>query len=116
MEPKQLEKLTITALEDMKAVDITSIYVKPLTDITEYIIICTGTSSRHTASIADHLVTQAKSKGVKPLGVEGDEFGEWILVDLGDAVIHIMLAQVREFYNLEKLWNMAEESRKTSAD
>lgn len=113
MQSKQLQKLVIQALEDYKGVDITDLDIRDLTDIADRMIICSGTSKRHVQSMAENVVMQAKAAGIEPLGVEGKEFGEWVLIDLGDVVVHIMLPQIREFYSLEKLWKTTKELRKT---
>jgi ribosome-associated protein len=111
MQPANLLKFVLHILDEMKAEEITSIDVTPLTDITEAMVVCCGTSNRHTKSIANRLLTESKQQGIQPLGVEGQETGEWILVDLGDVVVHIMLPQTRDFYSLEKLWNSARQLR-----
>ncbi len=103
---ERLLKTTLAALEDMKAIDIRVIDVRDQTSITDIMVIASGTSTRHVKSIADNVELEAKKIGVKALGVEGDKGAEWILVDLADVVVHIMLPQVREFYALEKLWSV----------
>lgn len=91
-------------LNDMKALDITEIHVAPLTSIADWMIICTGTSTRHVKAIADKLVEVMKHQGHQPLGVEGAQEAEWVLVDLNTIIVHVMLSQTRAFYALEKLW------------
>jgi ribosome-associated protein len=102
----RLLQTTLAALEDMKAVDIRVIDVRGQTSITDIMIIASGTSTRHVKAIADNVELQAKKIGVQALGVEGDKGSEWILVDLVDVVVHVMMPEVREFYALEKLWSV----------
>lgn len=104
MPKNKLREQVTQILEDMKAIDIVALDVRKLTEITDTMIICSGTSSRHTQAMAERVMTEQKEKGLPVLGVEGTDTGEWILVDLGDVVVHIMLAATREFYSLEKLW------------
>jgi len=101
--PPQL-KVVKDALADMKAVDARVLDVRGLTDISDYMVIASGTSDRHVRSIADNVVRMAKAAGVRPFGVEGAKDGEWVLVDLPDVMVHVMLPRVREFYGLEQLW------------
>ncbi len=89
----------------MKAVNVKVIDVRGLTDVADTLIIASGTSDRHVRSIADRVIEQAKANGVRPLGTEGEGEGEWVLVDLQDIVVHVMLPRVREFYALERLWD-----------
>jgi ribosome-associated protein len=89
----------------MKAVNIRALDVRGLTDIADTLIVASGTSDRHVRSIADHVIEQAKRNGFRPLGTEGEREGEWVLVDLQDVVVHVMLPRVREFYGLERLWD-----------
>jgi ribosome-associated protein len=105
---KELVELVERALDDLKAVDIKILEVSGLTSITDYMVIAGGTSDRHVRSIADNVVEQAKEAGAEVLGIEGHEFGEWVLVDLTDVVVHIMQPRVRDFYKLENLWNLGE--------
>lgn len=106
MHSKKLASLAEAALEDMKARDIRVIDVRKLTTVTDYMIIASGTSDRHVRSIADRLVEKATAAGCEPLGMEGEEAGEWVLVDLQDVVVHVMLGKMRDFYKLENLWEM----------
>ena len=102
----KLKQLAITALEDLKAEDITVIDVIGKTTVTDWIIVATGSSSRHVKSIANNVVIEAKNANQKPLGIEGEGEGEWVLVDLGDVIVHVMQRQVREYYDLESLWSV----------
>jgi len=106
MKTTPLNPLVKAAIEDIKGLDFRSIDVRELTTITDYMVLCTGTSNRHVKSIADNILAKAKEAGYRPLGVEGLEGGEWVLVDLGDVVAHVMQAQTRAFYQLEKLWDV----------
>lgn len=94
------------ALDELKAKDVVELDVRGKTSIADYIIVAGGTSTRHVKSIADEVVKYAKKAGMQPLGVEGQREAEWVLVDLGDIIVHIMLPRVREFYGLERLWSV----------
>jgi ribosome-associated protein len=111
LQNEELVQLAVDALEDMKAKDITVIDVRGKTSVTDYMVIASGTSSRHVKSLADNVLEKMKEKGVRPLGSEGLEGGEWALLDLGDVVVHAMQVATRQFYDLERLWQGAEQSR-----
>ena len=106
IEADELLAITLAALEDMKAVDVRVIDVRDLTTITDVMVIAGGTSTRHVKAIADNVALEAKRHGVTALGVEGDKGAEWILVDLADVVVHVMMPEIRAFYALEKLWSV----------
>ena len=99
-----LQEIVLGALADMKAVDVKSLDVRGLTDITDTMVVASGTSDRHVRSITDRVVQRCKEAGFRPFGLEGERDGEWVLLDLQDVVLHVMLPRVREFYALEKLW------------
>jgi len=102
--PQTLLRIVNAALDDMKAVNVKVMDVRHLTDITDIVVIASGNSDRHVKSIADRVTQLAKQSNFRPIGVEGATAGEWVLVDLNDIVVHVMLPRVREFYGLEKLW------------
>jgi ribosome-associated protein len=110
----ELEEQVLAALTDMKAVNIKLLDVRGLTDVADTMIIASGTSDRHVRAIADNVVTRAKELGYRPRGVEGTRDSEWVLVDLQDVLVHVMLPRVREFYALEQLWEAPAEQRKAS--
>ena len=111
---KSLRQLAVDALEDLKAVDILVLDVRELSNFTDYMIIASGRSARQVAALAENVVVKAKQAGEPPLGVEGMRGGEWVLVDLGDVVVHVMQPDVREFYQLEKLWSSREVPKQKS--
>lgn len=104
MQIESLKKLAFDTLDDLKAKNITELDVRQASSITDFMLIATGTSSRQVSALASNLVARLKQAGVQPLGVEGQETGDWVLVDLGDLLVHIMQAETRAFYDLEKLW------------
>ena len=104
----RLQAIVTTALKDVKAVDIEVIDVQGLTSITDRMVIASGTSSRHLKALADNVVLKAKEHGFTALGIEGESDAGWILVDLADVVVHIMMPDTREFYSLEKLWSVGD--------
>ena len=98
----------LTAIDELKGQHVVHINVKPISSITDDMVFVSGSSNRHVKAIADKVVEDARMIGIKPIGVEGEETAEWILVDLGDVVVHIMLPKTREFYDLERLWSQSE--------
>lgn len=106
--PKErpLATLVTTALDDLKGQQITVLDVRHLTSVTDTMVVASGRSDRHVRALADTVVEKCAEAGVRALGVEGQKSGEWVLVDLGDVVVHVMLPRVREFYSLEKLWDL----------
>ena len=108
MTSEQLRELVMEALEHRKANDIRVLDVRSLTDITDYMIVASGRSTRQVSAIAEHLIEQAKAQNQRPMGTEGLRHGEWVLVDLCDVIVHLMTQETREFYQLEKLWGGSE--------
>jgi len=111
MTTEKIRLLAIQALDDLQAIDLVCIDVQPLTSITDFMIICSGRSTRHVKSLADNVAMKAKEQGVTRVHVEGENDGEWVLVDLGDVVIHVMMPTTRAFYSLEELWEPIKELR-----
>ncbi len=109
LDSKRLSQLVVDALDDMKGEAISCINVKKLTEITDYMVIATGRSSTHVKALSDAVTTKVKEAGVDVVGVEGKMQSEWVLVDVGDVVVHIMMAPVRALYNLEDLWSFQQD-------
>jgi ribosome-associated protein len=102
-----LVQVVAAALDDLKAQNVTVLDVRHLTSVTDTMVVAAGRSDRHVRAIADAVVERCHDAGMKPYGVEGQNAGEWVLVDMGDVVVHVMLPRIRDFYNLEKLWDIA---------
>ena len=100
----ELRELVLDAAHDLKAVDVVALEVSAMTDITDTMIVAGGTSDRHVKAIVDNVLAVLKGAGKEVLGVEGRDVGEWVLLDLGDVVLHVMRAEARRFYDLERLW------------
>jgi ribosome-associated protein len=114
--PQALLKQVHAALVEMKAKDAVEIDVRGKTSIADYLVVVSGTSTRHVKSVAEEVVKFAKKVGVMPLGVEGEREAEWVLVDLGDVIVHVMLPRVREFYALERLWTVGDQPPEEGED
>ncbi len=107
----EISQMAVTALEDLKGKDIVCLDVTELSDVMDTLVIASGTSNRHVKSLANNVVEEGKDRGMRPIGVEGMETGEWVLVDFGDTVVHVMMPSARDFYDLEKLWSTEPSSR-----
>ena len=106
MQVEKVLELITAALEEKKGEELLRLDVRGKTDLMDYMVLVSGTSKRHVAALARNLLDKLEEAGIKPLGVEGEQDQEWILVDVGDVVVHVMLPEKREFYQLEKLWTM----------
>ena len=102
---EELKTIVLAALEDAKANDVRQLDVRRLTDITDWMVVASGTSTRHVLALADHVRTQVKAQGLSPIGTEGESGSDWVLLDYGDVVVHLMLPDTRGFYDLEGLWD-----------
>jgi ribosome-associated protein len=116
MNSQQLSELVMEALEEVKAKDIVKLDVRKLTTITDYMIVASGTSSRHIKALANAVAKKSREVNHRPQGIEGEDGSEWVLLDLQDTLVHVMLPRVREFYNLEKLWSLAPLSDMAATD
>jgi ribosome-associated protein len=110
-----LKAVVIDALADMKALEVKVLDVRGLTDIADFMVIASGTSDRHVRSVAQRVVERTKEAGFRPHGVEGQQDSDWVLIDLSEMIVHVMLPRVREFYGLEKLWDMTATQRAARA-
>ena len=110
MQAEELKQLVLDALDELKGRQLVALDVRELTGVMDYLVIASGTSNRHVKSLAGNVRDGAKKQGVRPLGVEGEDSGEWVLVDFGDVVVHVMLPATRDFYDLERLWSGHPES------
>ena len=107
MNSDDIKKMVLTALDDLKGKDIVTLDVRAMTDITDYMVVCTGTSNRHVKSLADNVAMELKKSGLPAMGIEGvEQASEWALVDFGDVVVHVMLPDTRDFYDLERIWSI----------
>ncbi|MDH3548647.1 MAG: ribosome silencing factor [Gammaproteobacteria bacterium] len=116
MNSEALTDLVVDALDDVKAKDIVRLDVRDMTAVTDYMVVASGTSNRHIKALVDNVAEKAKAAGHRPIGIEGEDGGEWVLLDLQDTLVHVMLPKVREFYNLEKLWSISPSSNVTATD
>lgn len=115
MSEQILNEVVVSALEDLKGIDVLSIDVRELTSIVDEMIIATGTSTRQVKALSRNVVEAAKKAGFRPLSTEGEEGADWILIDFGDISVHVMLPETREFYDLERLWTITPDSRRSDS-
>lgn len=113
MQAEELKQIVIAALEDLKGREIVALDVRKLTNVADFMVFCSGTSNRHVKSLADNAQLEAKKRGAKILGAEGESEGEWVLVDFGDVIVHVMLPETRAFYDLERMWSLPAASAPT---
>ena len=108
---ESLKALVVEALEELKAVELVTLPVAEVTSVTDWMVVASGTSNRHVKSLADNVAQRAKDAGFRPVGVEGEDTAEWVLVDFGELIVHVMLPATRAFYDLESLWSIKPASR-----
>lgn len=114
-DPATLSALAADALDDLKGTDIQTLDVRDKTSVADFMVLATGSSSRHVKSLAERVVERVEAQGLRALGIEGTDSCEWVLVDLGDVLVHVMQAQTRDLYALEKLWSVGAGGRAQSA-
>lgn len=105
MKVEAIKDAVVTALENLKGKDIVVLDVRKLTGITDYMVMCSGTSNRHVKSLAENVEIELKKAGCPPMGTEGAQVSDWVLVDLSDVIVHVMTSEARAFYDLERLWS-----------
>jgi len=115
MNSQQVIDLAVQALEDMKGIDLIVIDIVGKSSIADAMIVVTGTSQRHVRSLAESVRLSAKEANHPPLGIEGADSSDWVLVDLGDVIVHVMTEEKREFYSLEKLWSVGSDDESSKA-
>jgi ribosome-associated protein len=106
MNAEEIKTVALNALDDLKAKDVVTLDVRGLTSVTDFMLVGTGTSNRHVKSLATNVSVELKKHGCKPLGIEGGQVADWMLVDAGDVVVHVMSPEARDFYDLERLWSV----------
>lgn len=106
MNAEEIKTVVLNALDDLKAKEVVTLDVRGLTGVTDFMVIATGTSNRHVKSLATNVSVELKKHGLKPLGIEGGQVADWMLVDAGDVVVHVMSPEARDFYDLERLWSV----------
>ena len=116
MNSDELCELVVDALDDIKAQDVVRLDVHEMTTVTDWMVVASGTSNRHVSALVDNVAEKAREAGHRPIGIEGEEGGEWVLLDLQDVLVHVMLPKVREFYNLEKLWSIRPSGEAAATD
>lgn len=116
MNSEELADLVVDALEEIKGLDIIRLDVSNMTTVTDWMVVASGTSSRHVHALVENVAEKAKAAGHRPFGIEGESGGEWVLLDLQDALVHVMLPKVRDFYNLEKLWSITPSGDAAASD